>query len=124
LIDNGNGQVEKEPVRFQNNILTNLNYEIMATETQSNGKTSEASGKSAVGLHKGRKVDGRSMNSIQTKSRQKEGELEDENPNSLSKLFERELKSIYSVEKQLLKAFPEIAKACGAPGENIQPHTY
>jgi ferritin-like metal-binding protein YciE len=91
----------------------------MATENHSNGRASETSGKSAAGLHKGRRVTERALNSVPLKNRQKDdSELEEAYPNSLKMLFEHELKSIYHVEKQLLKAFPEIAKSVS--NENLK----
>jgi len=68
--------------------------------------------KTPEGMHKGNRVKTRAsrFNSVKHDGQTLEAEPETADPNSLLMLFELELKGIYNVEKQLLKALPEMAK--------------
>jgi len=75
----------------------------MANKTQGNGRSTQ---NSSSELRSERRLKTTHSNDGQ----KEESGLDTNDPNSLKVLFEKELKSIYNVEKQLIKALPEVAK--------------
>ncbi len=89
-----------------NQYLTAFNNNtVMANKNQGNGRATQTP-------QSGTRSDRRMKPTAHSNDGQvEETDLETTSPNSLKMLFEKELKSIYNVEKQLIKALPEMAKS-------------